>query len=59
MVSSGGVFSMSLSETYPAVLMRMLGKTTSLWVDGDGLIISCSTALIADSTDAGEVISHS
>jgi hypothetical protein len=59
MVSSGGVISMSLSETYPAVLMRMLGKTTSRWVDDDGLIISHCRALKADSTDDAEVISHS
>jgi hypothetical protein len=58
MLSSGGVISMSLSETYPAVLMRMLGKTTSLWV-ADGPIISRSRVLKADSTDDGEVISHS
>lgn len=49
---------MSLSETYPAVLMRMLGKPPLLWVV-DGLIVSRSRALKADSTDAGEVISHS
>lgn len=58
-VSSGGVSSISLRETYPAVLMRMLGNARSSMEEEDGVIISFSSELNADWTESGEVISHS
>jgi hypothetical protein len=59
MVSSGGVISMSLRETYPAVLIRMLGNALSSTDEDSGATMSLSREANADWTESGEVISHS
>jgi hypothetical protein len=58
-VSSGGVSSMSLRETYPAVLMRMLGNARSDTDEESGTTRSLCKEENADWTESGEVISHS
>jgi hypothetical protein len=59
MVSSGGVVSISLSETYPAVLIKILGKTRSASDDEAGPTISFSSESNADCTESADVMSHS
>lgn len=56
-VSSGGVSSISLRETYPAVLIKILGNDCSIAEVGS---TSCfSRELKAVCTESGDVMSHS
>lgn len=50
---------MSLRDTYPAVLIRILGKALSDGEDEVGSIMCFSRELKAACTESGEVISHS
>lgn len=50
---------MSLRDTYPAVLIRILGNALSDGEDEVGLIVCLSKELKAAWTESGEVISHS
>mgnify|MGYP006902567549 CR=1 FL=1 len=50
---------MSLRDTYPAVLIRILGKALSDGEDEFGSIICFSRELKAACTESGEVMSHS
>lgn len=59
MVSSGGVISMSLSDTYPAVLIRILGNALSVRDDDSGATNSLFRESKADRTESGDVMSHS
>ena len=50
---------MSLSDTYPAVLIRILGKARSASDEDAGATSSFSSDPNADLTESGEVMSHS
>lgn len=58
-VSSGGVLSMLLSDTYPAVLIRILGNALLAKDEESGATRSFCNEEKADWTESGEVTSHS
>jgi hypothetical protein len=58
-VSSGGVLSISLRDTYPATLIRMLGNARSVPDEEFGETSSSCREEKADWTESDEVISHS
>jgi hypothetical protein len=59
MVSSGGVISISLSDTYPAVLIKILGNARSASDEEAGATICFSSDSNADWTESADVMSHS